>query len=90
MMPLDIYSRPLPVPKWHTINEITESGYYLWADNPKDWDIAKMIGLIKIESGGRVWFECRVPGSESRTALTDLPAASRLFGPFRVGRPTWE
>jgi hypothetical protein len=92
-MALDRYGRPLPEPKWYTIADLDLPGYYLWADKRCDWDIARPIGVTKIESGGKVWFEARVPvpGTASVTCpVNELPADSVFYGPFRVSLPPWE
>lgn len=81
----DIYGRPLPVPQWMT--KPTIPGYYFFAGDKKNWDIARPFPIIRIEeAGGKVQMIIQFPNEEKDIATID---GAVYFGPLRMAKPDW-
>lgn len=74
-------------PKWRTTPPV-ENGWYFMAEKPDEYDLAKPVGVRRIEDSDGVRFEINgwYSGKAYRN-VTDFPNAV-WFGPFRtVGKP---
>lgn len=85
----DIYGRQLPTPSW--VDKPSECGYYFYAANRKDWDLARLIGVQSVEynQDGK-WirkFEAAINGDVVN--VQTLPDEVRWFGPIRMAKPDW-
>jgi hypothetical protein len=84
-MPTDIYGRPLPEPAWH--DTPPENGWYFYAPDRKDFDLARPIGVHKIEDSTGVRLEAQTPNGW--LDVREFPAKAVWYGPFRLARPPW-
>ena len=86
LMPKDRYGYQLPVPRWTP--SPTEPGYYYYAENRDDWDIAIMALVQTITDSDGFRVEARIRGSWYN--VRELPAGSMFCGPYRQSLPPWE
>lgn len=83
----DIYGRPLPTPAWH--DTPPENGWYFYADQRKDWDIAKPVPVHRIEDCDGVRLEALGSGLYGQVWSDVKLWPGVWFGPFRLAKPEW-